>query len=508
MILPVNVNPSIISYAHHSYPMAILEQGKQHCLAVINLNVDGSLFEEVVENDTEITARGCTLEIRNKKYARNTECFVLKECGIEDELELELAECRTDAYGGILNLIICAGDYLEAAHSNRDIYRMGIICGGELLCSENCDYKDIPMSWIEKKKCSKIRMSRKNEKITYWAMGENGWVEVYSTCLPEHLANTKMCIGINGNWGELQIYNWKYMNYLQLAYTENDHFVWLDYYLYPRKNYSFNHAQQFLDITYAPLYEVYEVHGSIADGVLWYLKHGYYVEITLDEYYVPNRATTGQRHFDHNNLLYGFSSDESEFYGLGYKDKLQVAAIDKSIVDEYIKDDSQVKLYKYNPNNLAIRFEMKRFIELLQAFVEGTATGVGFSNILPEDDYVYGLKVFEVLLHEQRAQYVIQHDQRVVYLIFEHAKLMAERLEFFHHREYLSDDEFEQLQELCAEIVHCIESMKNLVLKSKIKESYNELILTRLEQVYQKEKQFYHLLLSILLERFGDYCSG
>ena len=318
------------------------------------------------------------------------------------------------------------------------------------------------------------------------------------------MAEAKLYMGINGNWGELQVYNWKYMNYLQLSYTENAHFVWLDYYLYPRKNYSFNHSQQFLDITSTPLYEVYELHGSIADGVLWYLKHGYYVEVTLDEYYVPERAATGKNHFYHNNLLYGFSADESEFYGLGYKDKLQVATISKNLVNEYIKEDSLVKLYKYNPNNLAIPFDMKRFIELLKGFVQGESTGLGFSNILPEDNYTYGLKVFEVMLQEQRAKYVIQHDQRVVYLIYEHAKLMAERLEFFRHRRYLSEDEFERLEYLCTEMVRCIESMKNLVLKNKIKESYNELILVRLEQVYQKEKEFYTSFLKVLLDRYKD----
>lgn len=504
MILPVNVNPSIISYAHHSYPLAIIERGKEHNLVSMRLSVGSDLFTEVLENDTDIIKRDDVLEIRNKKYARNTECFALKECELEDELVLELLECRPDVLGGILNLIISAEDYLDAAHKNKDIYRMGIICGGGLLCSEDDDYKEIPMSWMEKNNCNKIRMSRKNDEIVYWAMGESDWVEVYRTRLPEHLSGTKLYIGINGNWGELQIFNWKYMNYLQLAYTEKDQFVWLDYYLYPRKNYSFNHSQQFLDIVNIPLYEIYEMHGSIADGVLWYLKHGYYVEITLDEYYVPERAATGQRHFYHNNLLYGFANNEKEFYALGYKDKLQVAVISKEVVDEYIKEDSQAKIYKYRPNNMAIPFNMKRFIKLLKGFVNGESTGSDFCNILPEDDYTYGLKVFEIMLQEQRAKYVIQHDQRVVYLIFEHAKLMRERLEFFRHREYLSGDEFEQLNSLCEKMVQSVESLKNLVLKNKIKENYNDLILVRLEQVYRKEKEFYTTFLRMLLERYGD----
>lgn len=504
MILPVNVNPSIISYAHHAYPMAIMERGKQHCLAVIRLNIESDLFEEVLENDTEITKRSSTLEIRNKKYAQNTECFVLKECQTEEDVVLEMLECKADALGGILNLIISGEQYLEAAHTNRDIYRMGIICGGGLLCSENGDYKAIPMSWLEKNNCNTIRLSRKKDEITYWAMGEKDWIEVYRTRLPEHLADAKLYIGINGNWGELQFYNWKYMNYLQLAYTEKDHFVWLDYFLYPRKNYSFNHAQQFLDITDMSLFEVYEIHGSIADGVLWYLKHGYYVEITMDEYYIPERAATGKNHFYHNNLLYGFSVDESEFYGLGYKDKLQVAAIKKDVVNKYIKEGSQVKIYKYNPNNLAIPFNMKKFIELLKEFVQGESTGFGFCNILPEDDYTYGLRVFEVMLKEQRARYVIQHDQRVVYVIYEHARIMAERLEFFRYRGYFSEEEYEWLQSMCAEMVRSIENMKNLVLKNKIKGNYDDLILVRLEQVYQREKEFYTGLLKVLTDRYGD----
>lgn len=498
MILPINTNPSIISYAHHAYTLAIMERANHDSLVSICLNVKSELFTEQVENDVEFIKQDFRMEIRDRKYAQNTECFALMECAEEEDIWLEVTESRTDICGGILNLIIVAENYLEAACNNRDIFRIGILGGGGLLCSKNSEYKDIPMRWAENLKCKKIRMSRNRNLITYWAMSESGWIEVYKTELPEHLRESKLYIGINGNWGEMQLQNWKYMNYLQLSYSEKDDSVWLDYFLYPRKNFSFNHTQQFLDIVHIPQDEFLDIFKSIPNGLAWYINHGYYVELTLDEYYIEERRTTGKKQYFHNNLFYGYSQDKSLFYALGYKDKVQTAKVNSEILDKCIKMDSVIKAYRYVPNNLGMQFDMKRFIRLLEQFVAGESSGMDFCNILAVDEYSYGLEVFEAILRSKKGQRVLQRDERVTYLLYEHGRLMQERLDFFVHRNYLSKEEYTELNALCSEMVHDIEVLKNLVLKNQVKEVYNEAILRRMEQLYSMEKKFHMEFLRVL----------
>lgn len=57
--------------------------------------------------------------------------------------------------------------------------------------------------------------------------------------------------------------------------------------------------------------------GSILDFVRRQLCEGFYVNVHLDEFYIQEKDYYGERHFVHENLIYGFDDEKQVFYAYG-----------------------------------------------------------------------------------------------------------------------------------------------------------------------------------------------
>lgn len=500
MKLSICENPSIISYAHHGYPNAIIQRDIDKSLLELEINCDDQ--EDWVEEKKEIRfiRKGKILKIESEKYAVDTECFYMRLCKKIDEINIKIKRVRSDFTNGVVNLIISSEDYLKCAHEDNEIYRIGIIGGCGLYCKENKQYLSMDISGSILVECSQIKIERIENVINFYAFNvqENKWLKVSSSIVPETMLGKKMFIGINTNLGESQYYNWKYLNYMQLSYTDNDRFVWLDYYMYPRKNYSFNYTQQFLDIENWNFSEFLDLFGGVWNGVLWCINHGYYIELILDEYYIKNRLNYQKKHYMHNNLLYGYDSEKDFVYILGYDIKIKSTKIQKELLDKCIDDMSEIKVIKYKNNNLSMEFDLKHYVQLVRDFLEGVCSGDCFSHILPSKNEAYGLRVFDILLSTKKGNWMVQEDTRTTFLLYEHALIMRERLDFFKYRSIITEDEYIKLVYKCDEMVSSANILKNLTIKNNMTGKCVEKIMLVLHQLYERERNFYVLLLNVL----------
>ncbi|SCX20960.1 hypothetical protein SAMN02910339_02920 [Lachnospiraceae bacterium YSD2013] len=498
MILPVNTNPSIITYAHHSFPLAIIEQGLAKSLVSFRANIEGDDLNIRTLNDVTVSSREGYIELWAGKYAQNTECFMLKECGEDESLEIEICEYRKDM-SGVLNLILCTKDYAKCASENKYIYRVGKMLGRGIINAVDGEYRDSGIGEQSGIECKKLKISRKGNKLATYAYVDDNWKQLLDETLPEEMVKEGLLIGVNGNMGRDQFYNWKYMNYTQISYGEEDAFVWLDYYLYPRKCYSFNHTQQFLDIFHVPIADAKELFGGdIFKAFIWFLSKGYYLEIPFDEYYINNRAAYMKNHFLHNSMVYGYSEDETQIYGLGYSNKVMIASITKEDVALALDQQSAFKLYRYRPDVKTFEFNLRHYIKVLEDFVESRDTGDDFSTQLVSNKYLYGISALKALLEREHGRNILTHDQRTGYFLHEHASIMRERLDYFLKTGILNNEEFTELTAMCDDLLGHLVRLKNLIYKNIMKENYNETIIERMETIVEAETEFFTRLLSIL----------
>jgi hypothetical protein len=65
--------------------------------------------------------------------------------------------------------------------------------------------------------------------------------------------------------------------------------------------------------------------GNIPQMMCAALDSQYYVEATLDEYYLSMKQAYRQHHFTHQNLIFGYCSDKRVFYAFGFDKALRFA---------------------------------------------------------------------------------------------------------------------------------------------------------------------------------------
>lgn len=491
MVLPINTKPSIISDVQHAFPLAIIEQEIDYSLISFSLNINTEEFTEEITNDVRFIKHGNYMEIRNKKYSVNTECFTMKECAANEDVVLEISGYRKDVRQDIFCLIITGEEYVQAIQSKQNIFRIGLE-GEEIFYGENEKIYYPKKKDKDLKCCKKIRLTRNKNLLTYYVMQENKWKKLYSTELTEDMLHQKLYIGIYGNWGEIQYYNWKYMNYLQLVYDEKDERIWLDYFMYPKKGKVHYYFQQFLNSSMIPQKEICEVFSTVSKGVLWFIQHGYYVEIML------NSPNSSEKYPCRNNLLYGYSKDEAEIYALEYEDSLRFSIVNRYDLDKYIEPDEDIRIYEYAPNNKNMSFRMQRFIQTLEQFIEGKNSGLEYDNILASGELVYGMKIFERIANHPKSYDILQNTPQIVNLLCEHSCLMEERLEFFFHRKYISEEGFKKLKCICSELVEQVKCLKQLVLEKQTNENGSTVVTECFKELCKKARLFYGNLLETL----------
>ena len=499
MVLPINTRPSIISGVQHAFPLAIIEQELNHSLISFTLSVKTEMLSEEITNDVRFTKCGNYMEIRAEKCAKKTECFSMKECNLEEDVELEILSFRRDVQQRNFGLIII-GDYGQTLQTDQNVFRIGLK-GENIFWSENEREYFLYDEVSENKWRKRFRLAKSKNQISYYVMQGNEWVEVYCAELPENMSHKKQYIGIYGNWGEIQYYNWKYMNYLQLILEEKEGQNSLDYFMYPKKGEITHYFQQFLNSNMISYKEFCEVFKGISEGVLWFLQHGYYVELMLSHYNIGEKEAIGGPTSWNYNLLYGYSEDENIFYALKYQENMGFVMINREEMEQYIHCDASIRIYEYAPNNKDMTFQLSRFIHILEQFVEGKNSGEEYENILATDEFVYGMKIFEKLLTNTHAYSILRSDPKISELLYEHSNLMKERLDFLKYRKYISEMEFQRLKSICTEMVEKAKFLKELVIEEQEKEKGNSTIVVCFEELYKNAQLFYGNLLETLCNK-------
>lgn len=501
MKLEINTKPTLTSYAHHAFICAIMERELNEEYLRFQVGVAGDEVWNEYQVDTKFEWKDNLLIIKGSKYATDTGSIIWRRCGETDELFICIEHFQCTNANAIVNLVISGENMDKCAEKNRNIYRLGIVLRYGLLIGLNDKYLEVQnvennginMTWF--------KVVRDNEKVTSYASFDGvDWIKVNEETLPEEMQGQRLSIGLNASLGENQYYNWLYMNYLQLYYSKDDSYVWLDYYMLPRKNYRFKHSLQFLDTCNLSVSKAIEVFGDIHRFFRWCIQHEYYVEIHLDEYYIENRPTYGKEHFEHNNIIYGFDDVTGKYSTIGYKVKVVFTDTSYSSIEKAISSSSKIILYKYNPNVKDMKFSLKNLTQNVRELLNGENSSEKVSNILGVQEGTYGLNVFDELIKSEEGNILLFYDCRITFLLYEHCNIMRNRLQFLFEKNYLNRHKCEKIVDLCASMLEKSDVLKNLVIKNKFRKNLDNAILENAKVLYEMEKTFYSKLLMCLEE--------
>ncbi len=524
----IKKEPSVKPYAYLAYIDAILEND-----VVLRAKiVDAHLKEwNTISYDTKLYWEEDYLNIVNvnEQYGNNnTETFVYTDCREYDELEVKMEQFINIREYAIVNLFVCAeNDLQDALGMDTNVYRLGVTRYGlyikhnkELISlAENAAYKEVydsvrdwnMIQWF------KIKVN-KNMIHAYISKDNVNWFLV--DCMEVGRNVRFKHIGLNANFLGMgkQYYNWLYMNFIQLNLNKYEvSKVYLNYYSMPYLG-SVNEqpiAQQFIESKRDSYDEVIDLFHSFKEYVFYCLEHKYYVVISIDEFYVPGVRHYQKQHFYHPLLIYGYDEDNKKFLVMDYDIKPLISQIDEELLDnkEIAKNKYSLMRYKFlsNIHSDYLMLDIKSLVQSFRDYLNGNALDYRFSHMLPRLRGSYGINVLKDLICDERGRYLLCHDMRIAYLLYEHCVLMQKRISFLTTEGHISEEEESCCIEMAARMVEEADVLKNCVIKYGIKEGRGTALSTlakletdivrQVEALYECEYVFYTKIIDILSQK-------
>lgn len=502
-ILSIRDNPSISVYTYHAYINAIM-QNEDHVNDILySLSIHG--FENYNwffdGEDTELCVESTYQIIKTKKYSQNNEAFLMRDCYEVDELCIDIKKWTFTQGDSVFNVIFTDDDYRKCCKEDYSIVRIGIVKNSGLYYKVNKDYRYVPRLPAEDIEAIKVKKDNDNLKVYVKTVnGEN--LEIINEKLNNH---ARLCkLGINVNAGENQYYNWLFMNYIQTYYTEEDKSVCYNYYDLPERNFSHHTVNHFLLYRDETINTVEGFWGDILTYCKLNIEFGRYIQVVLNEFFIPNRAAYNREDFFHANLIYGIDEEKEEIYILGYNDKYKLSS---SVISFEIFMKSVSLNYKdiirsieYNPNNKKCCFDLKTFLHQLECYLASKNPTEYENNILPQEQGFYGIHIYSKFLNTELGRKRLFTDARIAFMINEKFQLMKERINFLFHRKYVNEKDYEILMGKITILLKMSSKMKLYVIKNRVKESQisENAIEKYMQQIYVEEYDFIRSLILCL----------
>lgn len=510
--LPVNEKPEMISYTHNTFISSILGSewvggeiaAKYEVISNhtkfdrIEAGCETIIDKEVVVKAPLMREHGYSLiydkcaeqecfivkvNLRRMISSREHICIVLDELQENNEFSPEQCMTRFGCPSGLRLIVKRREQYLEEKKSKR-ILSMGYY----------------------------LKLEKNGLKVTYsYSEDRKHWNKVYEETLPKRYEIAPLVIGVIVETKN-DYMNWKASNYLQMymkSPSEGD--IMIDYYLGPTKHYKTFFSGHFFDFYYDYLDYTKFSCKRIAEYVYRKLQESFYLVLSMDHYYVPLSASYHKGNHFHEVMIYGVDFSKKVYQIMAYGDKSVVITTEVSFKEFWKSlDKNQVMfiLGRINPNYNRYEINLAIIRKRLREYLDGINSEQDVADIVPGQIVMhYGINILYHLINHEDDLHIFCNDSRLSYILYEHKKLMFQRIEYLDANGALGAIETEEIWEDLKSILNLSEIIKNNILMSTVgnnKKSTMEKIRNYLSEIAESEKRCYEKLLQIMEKETRD----
>ncbi len=241
--------------------------------------------------------------------------------------------------------------------------------------------------------------------------------------------------------------NWFYTNYIQLHSSHDmslSYDVKLDYYLGYQSFGRYNSFNPW--IKESAIDPLLLEGGDCIDTVKRIIDAGYCIGLMLNERYLKNRWAYNDLDFDHENMVYGYDSDEQKIYICGFNahQHFTFEAISFEVFRkayQHLFGSYDWKLMKYEVQYYEYALDKNLVIKQLTEYRDGIDSSYREELKINQKIRIFGTRIYEALRNH------IEHvqDVRVPYIIYEHKTIMTKRIQYFRGRRLLNHEDAEVL---------------------------------------------------------------
>lgn len=253
---------------------------------------------------------------------------------------------------------------------------------------------------------------------------------------------------------------WYYSNFIQLSCTtkflEDGRQYFIDFFRGKPNELNFNN----------PFLLTCSVNYTILDNLAlddWpkffadQIRSGYYCIVFVDEAKLSPAASYQKEPFPHHLFLYGFDWEENMFDAsmfdhtgvyrnvkIPFQEFQDAAGSMRKLLKEKLTSDHHTYFYKYAPHS-AYPFDKTAAIDQLLDYVNGE-THLNRINYNPDEE-AFGIKVYDYLqmyfdaVEQNDSRLGDRNDARHLHVLWEHKKMMSERIGYLVEEGIISYDE-------------------------------------------------------------------
>ena len=299
-------------------------------------------------------------------------------------------------------------------------------------------------------------------------------------------------------------YEWIYSNYIQLIYQNPS-----KYDNQPVKFFKVSYKNGYIWDAECPLLccdtitrdmlEVINI--DIIEFICKSIFQDKYIKIYLDEFYLSYRMQFKKEHYIHESFFFGYDYEKKELYGLAY-------AIDKAAyqfkeftvsMDEvrraynaaFIESVQKERIMMLSCNcEKYYEFDIKIVKNSIWEYINSIQTDLKYGEINnPNKDYIFGINIYDELINyfkgDVKSKTVIP-----LHIIYEHKKLMYDRIIYMIENQYISYEQ--NIIEDCLKIINETYICKMLFLKYSFSDTIHnyERLISCLKKVKKHDRDF------------------
>ncbi len=319
-----------------------------------------------------------------------------------------------------------------------------------------------------------------------------------------------------------QTEEWVYSNYIQLCIPKDqDKFADEDIEVlnfYPK-------YFSDVDSTFLKTYNITEdikelTEDTLVERFMFWIKNDYYIQCFMNEGEIPGTYMYANKQFALNEqLIYGFSKPNKVFYLMAFNEKKHLVQMKlgfNDLVSAFFSAQTQqlseqsswisvgkkygLMLYKIK-KQIIYKFSLENFIIQLDEYISGKNSAIHFIWLNTEKmDHAFGIQVYDALekwINKYTTEFI---DYRSFFCLWDHKKIMNERLKFLYDNNFLDKDYTGEYDE----VVKISNHIRLEILKYDYKGRRNVIdsIIKRLRQLKDLEYKILSKVLDELLKKW------
>ena len=510
--LPISSDPYIKAYTYHAYTDAIINNENTNSKIISKIELPSEKLDdlEIIKDGIEIRRNGEELLIATDLYAKTNFC-AFRRVKKNDSIIVKINYQQYTKPWGNINLFLT---------NNRDnlLEDKDYICKFINFCCDNICFKSKDEFICVNKRNSiyiypvYLQLQVDGEQIScLYSDDILKWHIGYKYQINKNSIGS-LYLGVKTELSENQYFDWLFSNYIQIKLNENwcdKNSVPIDYDIFPKKNYSNYTLHNLIDFNHESERTI-EAYGlNILEYIIIQINNDSYVDIKLNEKYIPNRKAYQNYDFTHPNLIYGYHEIDKKLFIMGY------SIIDKPILSEISFDtfweafnhcDSRdYHVLKYNPDKSTYKLDLELINSSLESYISGRNTSNDYSRISVPGTEIYGMDIYAELIKNSTTINAFMKDDRIAYLLFEHKKIMRDRINYLTARKIFNHNDISDINKSMLEIYYKSEIIKNLVIKFKIYKDQDIInrITVLMKELIKLETKCYSGLCRVLAEKIN-----